>query len=118
MWQHKLYANLEKCSFGMNRFQNLGCIVDEHGVHVDLAKIEVICDWPTLTILTNLQIFLGLANVYQWFVLGFSHIAWALTEVTKGGDKENFVWVQSQQKVFDDPKHLLLLAPMLSLLDL
>ena len=29
--QHKLYANLEKCSFGMNRVQYLGYIVDEHG---------------------------------------------------------------------------------------
>jgi hypothetical protein len=38
----KLYANLEKCSFGMNRVQYLGYIVDEHGVHVDPAKIQVI----------------------------------------------------------------------------
>jgi hypothetical protein len=37
--QHKLYANLEKGSFDMNRVQYLGYIVDEHGVHLDLAKI-------------------------------------------------------------------------------
>jgi hypothetical protein len=37
--QHKLYADLEKCSFGMNRLEYLGYIVDEHGVYVDLAKI-------------------------------------------------------------------------------
>jgi hypothetical protein len=41
---HKLYANLEKCSFGMNKVQYLGYIVDENGVHVDLAKIQVIHD--------------------------------------------------------------------------
>jgi hypothetical protein len=35
LWQHKLYANLEKCSFGMNMDQYLGYIVDESGVHVD-----------------------------------------------------------------------------------
>ena len=29
--QHQLYANLEKCSFGMTRVQYLGYIVDEHG---------------------------------------------------------------------------------------
>jgi hypothetical protein len=40
--QHKLYANLKKCSFGMNKVQYLGYIVDEHGVHVDPAKIQVI----------------------------------------------------------------------------
>jgi hypothetical protein len=42
--QHKLYANLEKFSFGMNRVQYLGYIVDENGVHVDPAKIQVIRD--------------------------------------------------------------------------
>ena len=36
---HKLYANLEKCSFGMNKFQYLGYIVDEHGVHVDPTNV-------------------------------------------------------------------------------
>jgi hypothetical protein len=62
--QHKLYANLEKCSFGMNRVQYLGYIVDEHGVHVDPAKIQFIRHWPALTTLTELQSFLGFANFY------------------------------------------------------
>jgi hypothetical protein len=51
-------------------------------------------------------------------VLGFSHIAWALSQVTKGDGKENFMWGQLQQKEFDDLKHHLCSAPMLSLLDL
>jgi hypothetical protein len=52
--QHKLYANLEKFSFGMDRVQYLGYIVDAHGVHVDPAKIQFIRDWPTPTTLTKL----------------------------------------------------------------
>jgi hypothetical protein len=95
--QHKLYANLEKCSFGMNRVQYLGYIVDEHGVHVDPTKIQVIHDWPAPTTLTELQSFLGLANFYRWFMLGFSHIAWALSQVTKGSGRENFTWGKAQQ---------------------
>jgi hypothetical protein len=95
----------------MNMVQYLGYIVDEHGVHVDLAKIEVIHDWPAPTTLTELQSFLGLANFYQRFVLGFSHIAWALNQVTKGGGKE-------QQRSFDDLKHHLCSALVLSLPDL
>jgi hypothetical protein len=116
--QHKLYANLEKCSFGMNRVQYLGYIVDEHGVHVDPAKIQVIRDWPAPTTLTELQSFLGLANFYRRFVLGFSHIAWALSQVTKGGGKEKFAWGKAQQQAFDDLKHRLCSAPVLSLPDL
>jgi len=42
--QHKLYANIEKCSFGMDRIQYLEYIVDANGVHVDSAKIQVIGD--------------------------------------------------------------------------
>jgi hypothetical protein len=42
--QNKLYARLEKFSFGMSKVQYLGYIVDEYGVHVDLAKIKFIRD--------------------------------------------------------------------------
>jgi hypothetical protein len=75
----------------------LGYIVDEHGVHVDLAKIQVIRDWPSLTTLTKLKSFFGLANFYRWFMLGFSHIAWVLIQVTKGGGREKFAWGKEKQ---------------------
>jgi hypothetical protein len=88
--QHKLYANLEKCAFGMKEIQYLGYIVNEQGVHVDPAKIQVIHDWPTPRTITELCSFLGLANFYRRFVLGFSNIAWALSNVTKGGAKVKF----------------------------
>jgi hypothetical protein len=116
--QHNLYANLKKFSFGMNKVQYLGYIVDDHGVHVVLAKIEVIRDWPAPTTLTELQSFSGLANFYRRFMLGFSHIVWALSQVTRSGGKENFMWGYSQHKVFDDLKQCLCSTPMLSLPDL
>jgi hypothetical protein len=82
---------------------------------VDPAKIQVIRDWPTPTTLTELQSFLGLANFYRRFVLGFSHIAWALNQVTRGGGKEKIVWVISQQQALYDLKHHLFTSPVLSL---
>jgi hypothetical protein len=112
--QHKLYANLEKCSFGMDRVHYLGYIIDQHGVHVDPAKIQVIYYWPAPTTLTKLQSFLGLANFYHRFVLGFSHIAWALSN-NQGGGKGKFAWGRSQQQAFDDLKQHLCSAPILSL---
>jgi hypothetical protein len=68
--------------------------------------------------MTKLCIFLGIANFYHRFVLGFSHIAWDLSQVTKGGEKAKFVWVVSQQKEFEDLKFFLCLAPVLILRDL
>jgi hypothetical protein len=75
----------------MNMVQYLGYVVDENGEHVNPTKMEVICEWLALTTLTELQTFLGLANFYHRFVLGLSHIAWALSQATRGGGKENFV---------------------------
>ena len=86
--QHKLCANLEKCTFGMTQVHYLGYIIDECGVHVDPTKIQFIRDWPAPTTLTELRNFLGLANFYRRFMLGFSHITWPLIQVTKGGAKE------------------------------
>ena len=113
--QHKLYANLEKWSFSMDRVHYLSYIIDQHGVHVDPTKIQVICNWPTSTTLTELHSFLGLANFYRRFVLRFSHITWALSQVTRGGGKEKFVWALSQQQEFDDLKQHFFSALVLSL---
>jgi hypothetical protein len=95
-----------------------GYIVDQHGVHVDPAKIQVIYDCPAPTTLTQLRSLLDLTNFYRKFMLGFSHIAWALSEVTRGVGKETFVWGLSQQQAFEDLKNFLCSSPVLSLPDL
>ena len=80
----------------MNMVQYFGYIVDEHGVHVDPTKIQVIHDWLVLTTLTKLRSFLGLSNFYRWFMLGFSHIAWALNQVANDSGREKFAWGKEQ----------------------
>jgi hypothetical protein len=50
-------------------------------------------------------------------VLGFSHI-WALSQVTKGGGWAKFMWGKEKQQAFNDLKHCLSSAPILSLPDL
>jgi hypothetical protein len=102
----------------MTQVQYLGYTIDEQGVHMDPAKIQVIRDWPAPTTLTELHNFLGLANFYHRFVLGFSHITWSMSQVTKGGEKEKLFWFESQQKAFDDLKHHIFSAPVLTLPDL
>jgi hypothetical protein len=51
-------------------------------------------------------------------MLGFSHIAWVLNQVTRGGGKETFVWGMCQKQAFDELKQILCSSPLLSLLDL
>ena len=51
-------------------------------------------------------------------MLGFYHIAWAISQVTKGGGKENFAWGKEQQQEFDDLKQRLCSVPVLSFIDI
>ena len=51
-------------------------------------------------------------------MLGFSHITWPLSQVTKGGARAKFFWLESQQKAFTELKNCLYFAPMLTLPDL
>lgn len=95
----------------------MGYISDEKGVHVDLAKIQVIWDFPAPATLTELHNFLGLAKFYRKFVLAFTHITWLLIQVTKGGVKEKKNWSETQQE-FVDLKHHLCSAPVLTLPEL
>jgi len=99
----------------MSQVQYLGYIIDECGVHVDLTKIQVIHEWPTLTTLIEVHNFLGLANFYQRFVLGFSHITWPLSQITKGEVKAKFSWFEYQHKAFVKLKHYLFSALVLTL---
>ena len=81
----------------MGQVQYLGYIIDEQGMNLDLARIQVIWDWPTLATLIYLCNFLGLANFYQMFMLRMSHITWPLSQVMKVGVKEMFFWSEYQQ---------------------
>jgi alpha-mannosidase len=51
-------------------------------------------------------------------MVGFSHIAWALSQVTKGGGKDKFVSAKPQQKSFVELKHSLCSTPILAKPDL
>jgi hypothetical protein len=85
----------------MDMVHYLGYIIDQDCVHVDIAKIQVIHDFPSPTTLTEL---LGPCHFLLQVRVWFSHIAWVLSQVTQGGRKDKFVWGQSQQQEFNDLK--------------
>jgi hypothetical protein len=51
-------------------------------------------------------------------VLGFSHISWALSPVTKGCGRAKFMWGKEKQEEFEDLKHRLFSTRVISLPDL
>ena len=111
--KERLYANMEKCLFDVDKLVFLGFVVSSKGVHVDESKINAIKTWPQPTNLHQVPSFLGLAGFYRRFVKDFSTIASPLHALSK--KNAPFVWGPSQDTAFNELKNLLTHAPVLEL---
>ena len=81
--KEKLYANLKKCSFCIDKVVFLGYIVSAKGIEADEENVKAIKEWPTPKSITEVRSFHGLASFYCRFVKDFSTLATPLTEIVK-----------------------------------
>nr|GEX67727.1 putative reverse transcriptase domain-containing protein [Tanacetum cinerariifolium] len=82
--KEKLYAKFSKCNYWISIVQFLGQMIDNQGIHVDPAKIEVVENWASPTTPTEKEM-----NMIQrcWFEL----LADYDCEICYHLGKENFV---------------------------
>lgn len=78
-----LQVDVQKCSFEVTEVKYLGLIITTHGVQMDMEKVCAVPEWPTPRTIKDVQSFLGFANFYRRFILGFSRLAGPLTQLTK-----------------------------------
>jgi hypothetical protein len=81
----RLFGNLEKCTFCMDRVSFLGYVVTLQGIEVGHAKVKAIHGWPIPKNLSQVRSILGLVGFYRHFVKYFSTIAASLNELIKKG---------------------------------
>nr|GEX48485.1 putative reverse transcriptase domain-containing protein [Tanacetum cinerariifolium] len=90
-------------------------LIDNQGLHVDLAKIKAVKNWASPTTPIEIRQFLGLAGYYQRFIKDFSKIAKSLAELTQKNKK--YIWGEDQETSFQLLKQKLCEVPILALLE-
>ena len=71
---HDLYLKPEKCDFEKSEIEYLGMIIYPGEVKMDPKKVEAVKDWPTPSMLKEVQVFVGFSNFYRRFIEGFASI--------------------------------------------
>ena len=111
--ERKLFAKLKKCEFWLDEVVFLGHVIKKDGISVDPQKIEASVNWPTLTNVTEVRSFMGLAGYYRRVVKDFSKLAVPLTQLTRKG--QPFEWNSERESAFQELKTRLTTAPILTL---
>ena len=80
-----------KCSFRKEEIMYIGFEISADGLKMDLEKLRVILDWPTLENNGEVRSFHELASFYRKFFMNFSSISNAMAK-TMRRDKRDFKW--------------------------
>ena len=104
---------LRKRSWVEKAFTLLGHIVDKHGLHVDISKVDAMSKMPAQTDATGVERFLGVAGYYRNFVTDFGSRISHLTNLLK--KTVPFKWTKDCQGEFDDIKKAFVSATVLAL---
>ena len=113
--KEKLYSNLKKYSFCMDKVVFLVYVVSAKGIVVDEEKVKAIKEWPTPKSITKVRSFHVLTSFYHRFVKDFSTLAAPLTKIVK--KSVSFKWGSEQDHAFIEIKERLCGAPLLALPD-
>lgn len=113
---NQFQAKLSKCEFEQEELTFLGHVIGKHGIKPDPKKISAVMDWPKPTSVTEVRSFLGLANYFRRFMMGYSTLAAPLTNLTKL-DSDISAWNEACDISFQGIKEALCNAPTLALPD-
>ena len=115
--KENLYCKISKCEFFKSEINFLGHVVSRDGIKPDPAKLSIVANWKVPKDAHELRSFLGLANYFRRFVLGYSSITAPLTDLLKLKKWDAFSWKDLHQRAFGILKKALVSAPVLGHFD-
>ena len=74
--------------------------VSTDGLKMDLEKVKVILEWPTLDNVSEVISFHVLASFYRKFIKNSNYVCYPMTK-TMRGDKKCFKWTYGADKSFE-----------------
>jgi len=110
--ENKLVAKLEKCEFHKSEIRYLGDILTKDGVKTDPEKVNKIMEMSKPKNVCEIQSFMGTCNYFRRFVPNFATVIKPINMLLR--KNQEFEWNDECQKAFDNVKHLILNAPILS----
>src|SRR5882724_8142818 len=110
--KYDLHLKPEKCLFHTQKIEFLGFMVTPSGISMDMAKTDAVSIWLTPTNLKAVQVFLGFANFYRRFIVGFSDIVIPLIRLTCKDTP--FTWGPDHTEAFETLKTTFTQAPILA----
>ena len=90
LWNNKLYACGNKCSFHEDTVEYLCFILLPNRLLMNPGKVCPILEWPEPCKVKDVQSFLGFANFYRRFISDYSKITVPLTCLTHKGASWDF----------------------------
>ena len=111
-----LHLKLDKCHFYKTEVKYLGLIISADGIWMDPEKVTAVLEWSSPRNLHDVHAFLGFANLYRRFILGYSNVVAPLVGLTKKG--VCFEWGEEYEAAFQELKCRFTSAPVLRHFDL
>jgi hypothetical protein len=111
MRKAQLKLNPEKCVFGVNRGEVLGCLVSVKGIEANLDKIKaIVCMKPPQS-RKEVQRLIGRIAVLNRFMAKIAMWSFPFFKVLRGSD--TFEWGSEQQEAFSELKEYIQKLPTL-----
>lgn len=113
--QINLKLNINKCEVGTQNIKFLGQNFGSTGMSPEMTKVEAIQKMPEPTCVKDLQRFLGMVNYLASYLPNMSEKSINLRKLLKKGNL--WCWEDIHTKEFNDLKHVVCNAPILSYYD-
>ena len=113
--ENQITLSKHKLQFAQTRAVFAGYVVSREGIESDPNKVRAISQFPEPENITQLRSFMGLVNQLGAFSSEISSAAHPLRELLK--KRNDFVWLNSHQKAFDQVKECLSKPPVLANFD-